>query len=252
MISIEQQIQTSPKETNNKRFIISLTIPLIVAAIIWTIKVYEILFDVSFYRYGIYPRTMHGFIGIFMAPLIHGDFNHIYFNSLYWLIFGTAFFYFFPNRGYIYFLAIYFFSGFLVWIFARPSYHIGLSGIIYALASFLFFINLMTKDFRKMAISLIIIFLFSSMILGLFPKDIHISWESHIAGVLTGFGIAVLESYKIWKSSSTTPFSSTYFNKINRFNTTSTYTNIRYFYNEKNTKKVLSKKKSGTPQPIDG
>lgn len=238
--STEIPNRTFSRTADNKRFLISLTIPLIVMAIIWVIKIYEVSFDVSFYKLGIYPRTLHGLIGILLAPLIHGDFNHIYFNSLYWLILSTAFFYFFPHRGYRYFLIAYFLPGILVWLFARPSYHIGLSGVIYVLASFLFFVNLMNRDFRKMSVSLAIIFLFSGMIAGIFPKDIHISWESHLAGVLIGLGLAALESIKTRKEIlPTIPFSTTYFDNLNQFETDGTQHEIKYFYiEEKDTKKA--------------
>ncbi len=228
------------KTIENKRFVISITIPLILLIFIWLIKIYEVVFGVSFYQLGIYPRTLHGLIGILTSPLIHGDFNHIYFNSLYWLIFGTAFFYFSPKRGYVYFLFCYFLPGFLVWCFARPSYHIGLSGVIYALASYLFFVNLMNKDFRMMAVSLAMIFLFSGMIAGLFPKDIHISWESHLAGVLVGLGLSVVEAVKTrQKTQSTIPFSTTYFDELSQFDSTGTFREINFFYNEENdTKKA--------------
>ena len=222
-----------PKTIDNKRFIISLTVPLIVLAIIWVIKIYEVTFNVSFYELGIYPRTTHGLIGILTSPLIHGDFNHIYFNSLYWLILSTAFFFFFPKRGYRYFFIAYLISGILVWLLARPSYHIGLSGIIYVLASFLFFVNLMNKDFRMMSVSLAIIFLFSGMIAGIFPKDIHISWESHLAGVLVGLGLAIVEATKIRKEIvPKISYSTTYFENLNYFEPTGTQQNINYFYTE--------------------
>jgi len=222
-----------PKNIDNKRFIISLTIPLIVLAIIWVIKTYEVTFNVSFYELGIYPRTLHGLIGIVTSPLVHGDFNHIYFNSIYWLVLGTAFFFFFPKRGYRYFIFAYFVPGIFVWLFARSSYHIGLSGIIYVLASFLFFVNLMNKDFRMMSVSLSIIFLFSGMIAGIFPKDIHISWESHLAGVLVGLGLAVVEATKIRKETiPEIPYSTTYFENLNYFETNGTQQDINYSYTE--------------------
>ena len=233
MDSIETSKRSLPNTIENKRFIISLTIPLIILLIIWLIKIYEVLFGVSFYDLGIYPRSLHGLIGILTAPLIHGDFNHIYFNSIYWLILSTAFFYFFPERAYRYFVVAYFLPGILVWLFARPSFHIGLSGVIYALVSFLFFVNLLNKDFRMMSVSLIIIFLFSGMIAGIFPKDIHISWESHLAGVLTGMGLAINEAMKMRKKHDLTDtYSTTYFDSLNQFENKGTYPNIRYFYSE--------------------
>ncbi len=208
--------------------------------IIWLIKIYEALFGVSFHDLGIYPRSLHGLIGLLTAPLIHGDFNHIYFNSIYWLMLATAFFYFFPERAYHYFIVAYFLPGILVWLFARSSFHIGLSGVIYALVSFLFFVNLLNKDYRMMSVSLAIIFLFSGMIAGIFPKDVHISWESHLAGVLTGIGLAIIEALRIHKKRDLTSIcSTTYFDNLNQFETDGTQQEIKYFYIEENdTKKA--------------
>ena len=33
------------------------------------------------------------------------------------------------------------------------------------------------------------------MIVGIFPKDIHVSWESHLFGVVVGLAVAFLEAF---------------------------------------------------------
>ena len=84
-------------------------------------------------------------------------------------------------------------TGIMLWIIGRPSYHIGLSGVIYALASLLFFANLFAKDYRKSAISLAMIFLFAGMVQGFMPKDIKVSWEAHVSGAIIGFFLGLIE-----------------------------------------------------------
>jgi len=74
-------------------------------------------------------------------------------------------------------------AGFLTWCFARESYHIGASGIVYLLFSFVFFSGIIRKHYRLVALSLTIIFLYGSMIWYVLPikdeclgKDIYLAF----------------------------------------------------------------------------
>ena len=89
-------------------------------------------------------------------------------------------------------MGIYFLTGLLVWAFGRQSYHIGASGLNYGFLTFLFFMGIFRKDNRSLALSFLVLFLYSGLIAGLFPGDPRISWESHIAGAITGFVFAIL------------------------------------------------------------
>ncbi len=68
----------------------------------------------------------------------------------------------------------------------------GASGLNYGFLSFLFVMGLLRKDNRSLALSFLILFLYSGLIAGLFPGDPRISWESHIAGAISGILFAVL------------------------------------------------------------
>ena len=91
------------------------------------------------------------------------------------------------------------FSGLLTWWIGRPSYHIGASGLIYVLVSFIFFKGIFTKYFRLIALSLLIVFLYGSMIWYVFPVKEGISWEGHLSGLITGLLFAVFFKKKIPK-----------------------------------------------------
>ncbi|MEO1256087.1 MAG: rhomboid family intramembrane serine protease, partial [Bacteroidota bacterium] len=80
----------------------------------------------------------------------------------------------------------YVFTNLLVWIFGRPFYHIGASGLIYALASFLVFYGLFRRNFKSVIISIVVIFFYGGMAYGLFSFDDRISWESHLMGAIVG------------------------------------------------------------------
>ena len=164
---------------------------------LWLIKILEYsLNDAHFYWLGIHPRTLTGVMGIFTSGLIHQDFYHLGSNSLplFMGIFMT--FYYYRKIAVELFAWIYFVSGFWVWIFARPSCHIGASGFIYGLLSFLFFSGIIIRSTRLMTVSLIIIFMYGGMVWGVLPLEKGISWESHALGALAGFIFAIYFSKK--------------------------------------------------------
>jgi membrane associated rhomboid family serine protease len=157
----------------------------------WMVKISELVLGIEFFEYGIMPVSLHGLTGIITAPLIHSSFGHLIANSVPLLILSTGIIYFYRDIAYKVLLLIYLISGFWVWLFARHAYHIGASGLVYGFASFLFFSGIIRKDNRMAAISFIVVFLYGSMVWGVFPIIPQISWESHLMGALVGAIIAV-------------------------------------------------------------
>lgn len=174
-----------------KRFYHSLVFPVFFLAIIWGVKISGHILDAEITHLGIYPLTLKGLSGIILSPLIHADFSHLYANTVPFLTLGIGLFYFYNKIAYKIFFLIYITTGTWVWFSAREAYHIGASGIVYGLASFIFFSGIIRKDFRLTAVSLITVFLYGSMIWGIFPIYRKISWESHLMGGIAGLLMAV-------------------------------------------------------------
>jgi membrane associated rhomboid family serine protease len=173
------------------KFIESIFFPSVLLLIIWAIKIIENIFNLRLGTLGIYPLHLNGLPGILFAPLIHGDFSHLFTNSGPLLVLGTTVFYFYrPVAFRIIFLA-WIMTGIWVWFGGREAYHIGASGLIYALASFLFFSGFIRRSIELMAISFVIVFLYGGMIWGIFPLRENISWESHLMGGVAGFILAI-------------------------------------------------------------
>lgn len=176
----------------NKRFIHSLVFPSLFLFVIWAVMLSGRVLETDFAKFGIYPHRFEGLIGILLSPLIHADFSHIYANTIPFITLGIGLFYFYNKIAYKIFFLIYFITGTWVWFGAREAYHIGASGIIYGLASFIFFSGIIRRDFRLMSVSLITVFLYGSMIWGVFPIYKKISWESHLMGALAGLILALI------------------------------------------------------------
>jgi membrane associated rhomboid family serine protease len=135
---------------------------------------------------GIYPRSLSGSIGIVFAPLIHGDIVHLVSNSVPLLFLGIVLFFFYNQIAKRVLMQCYFLTNVLVWIFARTSLHIGASGLVYGIASFLVFFGIFRKDFRSILISLVILLMYGGLIYGVLPQQEGISWESHLLGAIVG------------------------------------------------------------------
>ncbi len=157
----------------------------------WLVKLIEYNFSLSFASFGVYPQKFSGLSGIVFSPFIHKDFTHLLNNSYPILILGAILFSSYKKIASQIFIWLFFISGFLLWIIGRPSFHVGASGVIYALASFLFISGIIRKNPRLAAVSMLIIFLYGSMIWGVLPTNMSISWEGHLSGFIAGILVAV-------------------------------------------------------------
>lgn len=166
--------------------------PLLAVLSIWTVFWIEVRFGVNFNEYGIYPRTVPGLRGVLLSPFIHGSVEHLYNNTIPLAVLTAFLTYFYRKAAWQVLLLGMLISGLLTWLTGRPSYHIGASGVIYVLASFIFFKGIFTKHYRLVALSLIVVFIYGSMIWYIFPIKDTISWEGHLSGFATGLLLALV------------------------------------------------------------
>jgi len=167
-------------------------IPFFLLVVVWFIFFMNQSFHLHLNELGIFPRTISGLQGVVFSPFLHSDLNHILNNSLPLLILSTALIYFYREVSLKVLAYGVLLSGILTWIIGRDSYHIGASGLIYVLVSFIFFKGLRTQYYRLMALSMAVVLLYGGMIWYVFPEvDYTISWEGHLAGLLTGFVFAI-------------------------------------------------------------
>lgn len=183
-----------PKEEHieYRRLILSLIPPSIFLLLIWLVKIVEVIEGADWYHLGIFPGKISGLKGILFSPLIHSNFSHLVNNSVPFLVLLTAIFYFYQKVAWRVFFYSYLITGILVWTLARPSYHIGASGLVYSFAAFLFISGIIRRNINLMAISLLVIFLYGSMIWGIFPYLPDMSWESHLIGFTIGAVLAII------------------------------------------------------------
>ncbi|MGI9532578.1 rhomboid family intramembrane serine protease [Lutimonas sp.] len=168
-----------------------LAVPLYLVIFIWFVYWFEVKQGFNFNTYGIHPRHLLGLRGIFLSPFIHGDVKHLYHNSAPLFVLLFSLFYFYREIAWKVLFYGAFLTGLLTWIIGRNSYHIGASGIIYMLFSFIFLSGVLRKNYRLVAVSLMVIFLYGSMVWYVLPVKESISWEGHLSGLLIGIVFAI-------------------------------------------------------------
>ena len=205
-------------EEKSGSFLESLIFPLIAVALMWLVAIIQSLFDINLSWLGVLPRSFDGVLGIVTSPLVHGGFYHLISNSVPFLISGYIMVSVFKPVAFRAFGLIYFLTGLLVWSFAdfdqaTKAYHIGASGVVYGMVSFIFWSGVFVKNRLSIVLSLVMILIFSGMINGLSPLQEGISWESHLMGSVVGMLVAFLFRVPIkashqkeeWKEYETTP-----------------------------------------------
>lgn len=175
-----------------RKLFYTLGYPVAFVLILWLAKIIEIVFRYNFTFLGIYPRKTSGLIGIISAPLVHFDINHLVSNSLPLLLLGLGISFSYPTLSKKLFTVIYLLHGLLVWLFARPAFHIGASGLVYGFVAFLFFSGIIRRDNRSIALALIVTFLYGGLTWGVLPLNPEISWESHLLGSIVGIVCAFI------------------------------------------------------------
>lgn len=159
---------------------------------IWSAQAVSWHLDQSFAEWGVYPRKLSGLLGVVTMPFIHGDLDHIWNNSFGLLVTGWILIYAYPQSAKPTLLISLALTGWGVWLFGRSSYHIGASGIVYALTAFIFFSSIFRRSKQAIGYGLIVSFFFGASIWGILPFQKGISWEGHLAGAIAGLCCALL------------------------------------------------------------
>jgi membrane associated rhomboid family serine protease len=184
-----------PDYTSSERaranFRLAFKIALGFVALIWLIDILNWALDLELQRFGVRPRQFAGLPGILFAPLLHGGPVHLIANSLPLLVLGTGMLYLYPNSAVKVLPAVYLGPGMAVWLFAEGGVHVGSSGLVYGLVSYIFVAGLIRLDRRAIAASLLVCFLYGTLVWGVLPIRPGVSWETHLAAALIGLLLAI-------------------------------------------------------------
>ena len=156
--------------------------------IFWAIEIIDYaVFQGSLDRYGIQPRQVNGLLGILFAPLLHGGFGHLIANTIPFISLGWLTMLREESDFYVVSILSALIGGIGVWIFGAPnSIHIGASILIYGYLGFLLFRGYFQKNLPSIALSILVAIVYGSLVWGVFPSDVGVSWQGHLFGFIGG------------------------------------------------------------------
>jgi membrane associated rhomboid family serine protease len=184
----------SPRARRN--FALALKIALGLTGLLWFIQFADAYLGLELARFGLRPRDTWGLMGIVTAPLLHGSFEHLFSNTAPLLVSLTTILYLYPNSALRALPMLWLGTGLLAWMIGRPSIHVGASGLIYGMLAYVFISGMLRQDMRSMAVSLFVWFMYGSMVWGILPIRVDMSWEMHLSGAVLGVMMAWL--YRDW------------------------------------------------------
>jgi membrane associated rhomboid family serine protease len=179
-------------ERTRANFRLAARIALCFVALIWLIDAFNWGLDLELERFGVRPRQWAGVPGILFAPLLHAGFAHLIANSLPLLVLGTAMLHLYPNSALRVLPAVYVGPGVAVWLLAGGGIHVGASGLVYGLVSYIFVAGLIRRDRRAIAASLLVAFMYGTLAWGVLPIKPGVSWQTHLAAALIGVLMAIV------------------------------------------------------------
>lgn len=190
----DHRATSSPRAQRN--FKLALKVAFWFTGFLWLILILDAVLGLGLARFGLRPRHFDGLIGVFTAPLLHSGAEHLFSNSLPLLVSLTTVLYLYPRSAMRVIPVIWVGSGILAWIIGRESLHFGASGFVYGLLAYVFISGILRLDMRSVAVSVMVWFLYGSMIWGVLPIRPNMSWELHLAGAILGVALAIV--YRQW------------------------------------------------------
>lgn len=167
---------------------------IILVALIWAVEVVNFVLGHRLVSWGILPRSLAGLIGIPLAPLLHAGFWHTLSNTLPMLVLGALTLAGGKKAFWETTVTIALLSGALVWLFARGSYHVGASGLVFGYFGVILARAYFKRSVTAIAIAVVTIMVYGGLIWGLLPLRSQVSFESHLFGLIAGIFIAWLEA----------------------------------------------------------
>ena len=183
-------------DRSHRNFKFSLKAALWLCAFLWLILIMDDLLGLGLNRFGLRPREISGLLGILTAPLLHGGVEHLFSNTAPLIVSFTAILYLYPRSALRVIPMIWLGSGMLAWVIGRDSLHFGASGFIYGLLAYVFVSGILRFDMRSVGVSIMVWFLYGSMIWGVLPIKPNMSWELHLTGAIMGVLLAII--YRRW------------------------------------------------------
>lgn len=156
--------------------------------LLYAIALVNTVLDSALTTFGILPRSLAGLPGIVWAPLLHADFQHLIGNTLPVMLFGFLAMAAGTRQWFGVTALIWVIGGIGTWFVADPtSVHIGASGLAFGWLAFLLVRGIFNASGKQILVAGVLLFYWGTMLWGVLPGQVGISWQGHLFGMLGGF-----------------------------------------------------------------
>jgi len=156
------------------------------AAAMWVVEIVDLLPGVDLDRWGIEPRTVHGLIGIPLAPFLHAGLPHLVANTIPFVVLGAIIAIGDATRFVEVTVTVALVSGLGVWLFGAPgTIHIGASGLVFGYLTYLIARGFVAGRPLWVLGGVVVAMFYGSIIWGLLPRP-GVSFTGHLFGALGG------------------------------------------------------------------
>ena len=141
---------------------------------------------------GIFPRRRWGLLGVVFSPFLHATFSHLFLNAVVLFALCLCLLVLHASYFYVVTVTVIVMGGLLTWIFGRQSVHIGASGLVMGLWSYVLCNAYVRPSLLAIIVVAVCLYYFSGLFMNLFPTDKGVSWEAHVFGFLAGIAAVFL------------------------------------------------------------
>lgn len=172
---------------------------LLIVALLWGLELFDTLFlGQRLNLLGIRPRSLDGLRGVLFAPLLHGGLGHLLANTLPFL--GLGFLVTLGGaRAFVSAtLGGWLVGGVGVWLFGGgATLHLGLSIVVFGYLGYLLARAYFERSVTSLIIALTVAVLYGSMLWGVLPVQVGVSWQGHLFGLVGGMMAARATSTRV-------------------------------------------------------
>lgn len=161
------------------------------AAVMVVVQMINALTANSLLHYGLLPRSLQGLPGILLSPFLHGSWRHLLGNLLPFLVLSALVLSEGVQRYLRVALLIVLLGGLMVWVVGRPLMHVGASGLIFGLWTYVLARAWYQRSLMSFAVAAVALIGYSGLLLGFIPVP-GVSIESHLCGAVAGIFVAWL------------------------------------------------------------
>lgn len=163
---------------------------------LWIVEIANLFLGHQLCRYGIFPRTAQGLIGIPLSPFLHGSVAHLFLNTGPLIVLGGLIL---VNgrkpfiRSTVFIVLA---GGVGIWLIGRPAYHVGASALIFGYFGYLLARGIFDRRLKSLLIAFVAVAAYGGLFWGLLPTVSYVSWEGHLCGLFAGILAAWVEKWR--------------------------------------------------------